>query len=417
MGGVGHGSELTCTLPSCSLLHAVQRGARRASERGNPTTGTPTWSWTQSEWKRQRPEVPSLIESDAMRSRSLDRKGRAAVAAGKKRLGIIGFALLLGWAGVASAQTTSDDGQPSAEDIAAARSLGAQGVTLAIEGNCAEAIDPLSRAEQLYHAPTILTELGYCKCEVGELVEGTELLNRVVREQLGPDAPPAFVNAQARAKQLLEAYTPRLASLVIHVQAPEGAVFEVAVDGKPVSDALLGAARPTDPGERRVTASGEGLEPAESSVNLTPGGQGEVTLVLTAVPNAEPPPAAPIADEPPPASKKNLVPAYIAFGVGAVGLGVGGYFGASALGTKSDLDDRCRSGSCPSGSQSDIDSLSRDGNIATIGFAVGLVGVGAGIYFLLTAEESPSQASRVCADSPCVRPQIGLGHLGMEGSF
>src|SRR5690606_16835262 len=95
-------------------------------------------------------------------------------------LGAVCFSALLGWNGIASAQApASEDSQPSAEDIAAARSLGAQGVTLAIEGNCADAIDPLSRAEQLYHAPTILTELGYCKCEVGELVEGTELLNRV----------------------------------------------------------------------------------------------------------------------------------------------------------------------------------------------------------------------------------------------
>jgi hypothetical protein len=323
---------------------------------------------------------------------------------------------VFGWGIEAQAQAAD---QPSAEDIAAARALGAQGVTLAIEGNCAEAIDPLSRAEQLYHAPTILTELGYCKCEVGALVEGTELLNRVVREQLGPDAPPAFVNAQARAKQLLEAYRPRLATLVINVQAPEGAVFQVAVDGKPVNAAILGAGAPTDPGERRITASGEGLAPAESSVSLAQGGQGEVTLVLEAIAPAQPPPPPqPPITEQEPAGKPNLVPAYIGFGVGAVGIGLGTYFGLSAMSTKSDLDDRCRDGACPTGSQSDIDAMNRDANIATVGFAVGVLGAGAGLYFLLTAEEPTSeQARQHCPDAPCVRPLIGLGHLGMEGTF
>src|SRR5690606_6492137 len=80
----------------------------------------------------------------------------------------------------------------SAENKAAARALGVEGIKLANAGNCEAAIEKLSRAEALYHAPTILGRLGECQVALGKLVEGTENLNRVVREQLAPNAPAAF---------------------------------------------------------------------------------------------------------------------------------------------------------------------------------------------------------------------------------
>ena len=52
--------------------------------------------------------------------------------------------------------------QPQAENVAAARSLGMQGIKLADAGDCQGAIEKLSRAESLYHAPSILGRLGEC---------------------------------------------------------------------------------------------------------------------------------------------------------------------------------------------------------------------------------------------------------------
>src|SRR5450432_1100557 len=79
--------------------------------------------------------------------------------------------------------------EDSAENTAAARTLGSEGVQLADAGKCPEAIERLTRAEALHHAPTILGRLGECQVNVGSVVEGTENLNRVVREQLPADAP------------------------------------------------------------------------------------------------------------------------------------------------------------------------------------------------------------------------------------
>ncbi len=322
----------------------------------------------------------------------------------------------------------------SAENVAAARALGKKGVTLARADKCAEALDPLSRAEELFHAPTILVELGYCQCVLGRVVEGTEALNRVARENLGDAPPPAFVAAQDRARKLLNEYQGKVASLVIHVDAPQDATFVVTVDGKEVPSALLGAPRPTDPGTHEVRAEGEGLAPAAQSVTLDEGGSGSVDLVLTATAPSEAmaagqpqdPEEGPIeerhvqavlVDDGSPPREPNRVPAYVGFGVGAVGIAAGTYFGFSAKSTKNELDDVCRGGSCPSGYDDEISGMTRDANLSTIGFAVGILGLGAGVYFWLTADSDANSAFNQCTDEPCIRPVVGLGQLGAQGVF
>src|SRR5687768_14022299 len=71
------------------------------------------------------------------------------------------------------------DEEPSAADVAAARSLGQEGVKLADAGNCAEAVDKLARAEKIFHAPTTLARLGECQVQLGKIVDGTENLNKI----------------------------------------------------------------------------------------------------------------------------------------------------------------------------------------------------------------------------------------------
>src|SRR3954464_1252705 len=113
-----------------------------------------------------------------------------------------------------SASSRADD---SAENTAAARTLGIEGVQLADAGKCPEAIEKLTRAEALHHAPTILGRLGECQVNVGSVVEGTENLNRVVREELPPSAPKVFRDAQDRAQKVLAQALPKIAHLVIRI--------------------------------------------------------------------------------------------------------------------------------------------------------------------------------------------------------
>jgi hypothetical protein len=329
-------------------------------------------------------------------------------------------------AALAATLASSSRADDAAENVAAARTLGIQGVQLADAGKCPEAIEKLQRAESLHHAPTILGRLGECQVNVGEVVAGTENLNMVVREPLAANAPKVFHDAQDRAQKVLTAATPKIAHLVIRI-TPNDVKASVAVAGKPVPAALLGAERPTDPGTHQVTATAEGYKPSSATVTLAEGGHQDITLLLEKDPNtvAALPPAGsetpatagtpgPVAPPAPSAHKSNT-PAYIAFAVGGAGLIVGSITGALAFSKASDCPDKV----CAT--QGDLDSAKSMATISTITFGVGIAGVAVGTVLLLAGNKTSESATAKAHPRPTpklsVRPFIGLGSLGLTGSF
>src|SRR3954469_6880206 len=105
----------------------------------------------------------------------------------------------------------------SAAETAAARSLAVEGLKLAQAGDCAAALPKLERAEKLYHATIVASRLGECYVSVGRLVEGTEILRKLLREPQAADAAPAINKALERAQRTLDAAKPRIAGLTIKV--------------------------------------------------------------------------------------------------------------------------------------------------------------------------------------------------------
>jgi hypothetical protein len=310
----------------------------------------------------------------------------------------------------------------SAENTAAARTLGIEGVQLADAGKCPEAIEKLTRAEALHHAPTILGRLGECQVTVGDVVEGTENLNMVVREQLAPNAPKVFHDAQDRAQKVLTQSMPKIAHLTIRI-TPSDVKASVAVAGRPVPPALIGAERPTDPGTHQVTATADGYKAASATVTLAEGGHQDITLLLEKDPNAvaalpastTPPPAAGTEVSPPPeAAGKSNTPAYVAFGIGAAGLVVGSVTGALAFSKASDCPDKV----CAT--QDKLDSAKSMATVSTITFGIGLAGVAVGTILLLTnhkSEAAPAQAKAPPEPRLAVHPWLGVSSLGLMGTF
>jgi hypothetical protein len=348
----------------------------------------------------------------------------------KKRFIALGLASTLATSFVTPAVLAQD--QPQAENVAAARSLGLQGIKLADAGDCKGAIEKLSRAESLYHAPSILGRLGECQVQVGQIVLGTENLNRVVREQLAANAPKAFRDAQERAKGVLNSALPKIARLTVRVE-PADAKPQVTVGGATIPPALMGVERPTDPGTHEVVASAPGYLEQRSSVTLPEGGMQELAIRLEKDPNAAaatppaPPPADPMLSTPPTAppsdapTKKDNTLAYVALGVGGAGLLVGGITGFLALGKKSDLEN-CVGERCPSSQQDTLDSARTMATVSTVGFAVGFVGVGAGVVLLLTGNSNSSNArlgapKLAKAQGVHVEPWLGTDSAGVRGTF
>ncbi len=270
----------------------------------------------------------------------------------------------------ASASSFAQNQPASASDMANARALGVEGVELADRGDCTTAIDRLWRAESLYHAPTILGRLGECQVNLGKIVAGTETLQRVVREPMGPGSPPAFLAARDRAQKVLESALPKIGKLLIHVDNAQAQGLVVTIDGEVVPLAGLDVARLTDPGSHQLQASAPGYVTATSTVSLAEGGSAQVTLALVPASGAAAAPApgtAPLAsagappptpswatEAPPPAndagSSSSKVGPIVLLATGGAGIVLGSIFGGLALAKKSNLDSVCHpKANCPAG--------------------------------------------------------------------
>jgi hypothetical protein len=343
---------------------------------------------------------------------------------------------------------------PSAADVSMARSLGVEGVQLADAGNCAAAIDKLTRAESLYHAPTILGRLGECQVTTGKIVLGTETLERVVREPLAPHAPAAFAAAHARAQKALDAALPRIAKLHVHVDPSTAPGLQVKLDDEVLPAAALDVDRPTDPGAHQLDVTATGYAEVRTSVTLAEGASQTVPIQLAPVaapvaaiapvgagvtaitpastapvattPDQGPAPLAPSPATPPPdqggsSGSGTRTAGFVLLGVGGAGLAVGTIFGVLALSSKSTVDDECgnHKSTCPASAQSNIDSMKTRGTIATIGFIGGAALAATGGVLVFVGGRSPSADSGTHASvfSPRVAAFIGPASAGLAGDF
>lgn len=360
--------------------------------------------------------------------RSLTWLGTALLASG---------AVQLAFVGVAKAD------EDSATETAAARALAVDGLKLAQAGKCDEAIPKLERAEKLRHSAIVLSRLGECQVSAGKLVEGTEMLRKVLREPLPASPSPALTKAYERAQTVLDAAKPKIAGLTISVTAPPGADLKLTVDGQSVPSTLVDSELPADPGEHTVEATAVGYLKASAHVSLGNADKKTVTLKLEADPNAPAPApqsatqeagaapktqeapraaATPATPPPAPSPSPSRAPAYVSWGVGLVGVGVGTAFGLMTMKDKDNLKKQCDGNSCPQSQQDAFDSAKRNGNISTIAFAVGGAGLvlGTVLYFSIgSSSDSHASAtpSRGFAGLQRGRAMIGPGSVQLAADF
>jgi hypothetical protein len=357
-----------------------------------------------------------------------------------------GFASLLAFLLIEGAPVRVAMAEDDAAETAAARALAVDGLKLADAGKCSEAIEKLQRAEKLHHAPIVLGRLGECQISQGKVVDGTENLRKVLREQLPANASASLVKARERAQTALEAAKPKIAVLTITVKGPPNtSTTAVTVDGQSVSVALLDTERPSDPGEHVIEATAQGYLKASSRVTLGAGEKQAVMLKLEADPNYVPPaPAsepsgtgarAGTAGESPSSAGRESVSgggsilvlgppnrsaAYISWAFGGAALAVGAGFGAVAIKGKNDLDASCPHNQCASSYDGQLNSARTAGTISTVAFGVGgaAVVLGAVLFFTATpttSVERPAHAKSETRTGP--RAWVGLNHVGFATDF
>jgi hypothetical protein len=305
-------------------------------------------------------------------------------------------------AGSEAAQATA--GGPDAATKKGAREAYAAGEKAYTAGDYTTAYDQFKKAHDLI--PTIHAEYWMAMAasygsDPGAAYQGlSDVVASPEASKLGDDK---LASATARLDELKK--TPAVVNVT---STPPGA--EVSLDGAAqpgVTPVTVNALS----GTHRLGLGLKGYDHYETDLTVTPGQKLDQNVELTK--SAEPPPvpvavpapapakpAAPPA--PPPKEPKNLLPAYITLGVGAVGAVVGTVFGVQALSAKSDFDKNPTNGNA--------DRAERDALIADMGFAVALTLGITGIVLLVSDDSSEVTAKEEHTHKPA-RARLDIAPL------
>jgi len=303
----------------------------------------------------------------------------------------------LAFPAIASGQAAEDaQGEDGSHTRTAARTLAAQGAEAFERRDYAAALDLFQRAGALVEAPTIVLMQARTLVELGRWVEAADRYSSLLSLKSPDSANPAFQAAVQAAATEYEALKARLPLLKIKLQGDRPA--SVWIDGRELPAPLVGVDNPLDPGQHRIEVREPDRAPIVREVVLAEGAREEVVII----PREDPPPRAAVAREPAPmpapVARADAQPSntlgWVALGAGAgatlVGVGTGLY----ALNKKSDLDATCNPG-CPPSFEDDIDSYRQFRTVSYVAFGVGALGLGWGGYTLLSGEpQSPTVAVR-----------------------
>jgi hypothetical protein len=191
---------------------------------------------------------------------------------------------------------------------------------------------------------------------------------------------------------------------------------KVTVDGQVVAERLDGSAIQIDPGAHEVTVEAEGQPPVTESLvvhegekdrreSITVGTPAPATTAPSTGGGATTPAPGGGSEKPPEEGSGNglRVAGLVTAGVGAVGLVLGGVFGAMASSTYSTAKNECgpNLGACkPGNAIKDHDAAVTDATISTVGFIAGGVLAAGGLTLFFIAPKGNSSPSVGLSPAP-----------------
>lgn len=284
------------------------------------------------------------------------------------------FALALptfSWTATAHASPESD---ATARDLA--RALADQGADAYAGEDYAHAQLLFARAYGLVPAPTIALLEARALVKLGRWADAQQAYRRASEAQLAESSPAPFREAARTAAQELAELTPRIPRIRLRFAAEAATAqgLEVLLDGRRVPDRELRDFIHLDPGFHRIELRGRDVNTSAVEFTLEPGQTKIVKVDARSKQDREPKPTL----------------AYVSFGVGAVGLATGVTAGVISLNARADAQRLCEAGTCePDGRGREALERFRDFRaVSTVGYVLGVVGVGAGIGLLVFRDDT-----------------------------
>jgi hypothetical protein len=315
----------------------------------------------------------------------------------------------------------------SGQDDAASEALFNKGLADMMAKRYESACLTLAESYRLGPRTGTLFTLAECEAGWGKLASAVTHYSEYVAQvsRLPAADRQRHLTRQKGAQAQIEKLRPRVPSLTLRLppDAPRGVV--VKRGGVELSSAALGVALPIDAGEHELSTQVPGGTEHLQKISLAPGESREIVLHIelpppppgasssAAVPTQTSPPPPP----PPPPSSPSRTPAYVALGVGATGIVVGAIAGVLALQRKSIVDQECSGNRCSSAGKDAADSGKTFGTVSTVGFGVGLAGLGAGLILWLTSPDPPATAATWRLRPTLASRDRSSLVLGVDGSW
>ena len=289
--------------------------------------------------------------------------------------------------------------EPSDTQKVSARALMDEGHARRAKGDHKGALESFRAAHALVGAPRSGVEVGRSLLDLGRLVEAREAFLAVTRLPKKSDEPPPTLAARAEALALTDDLEKRIPTLRVVVLGATGPV-DLSIDGRESAVALTEAVL-LDPGPHTVRAASGKLERI-ASIALVEGERRSLTIELT---TASGPTVAPVAP-----TRTVLILGLTTLGVGAIaGTATGLFAFSKARAAKAGCDGT----QCPPSTHDDLEASRRFGTVSNISFAV----AGAGVLIAIAGLILPPSEKRAPALGVRASPFVGLGSVGLTGTF
>jgi hypothetical protein len=302
--------------------------------------------------------------------------------------------------------------QPRAPVTEAAKDLARQhykaGEARFAEGNYSAALPLYEQAEAIIPIWQTKYKIAVCRDKLGQPGAAVRWYQTFLDSNPPEKAAGAVAEARARIAALSGPPPSTGGQVRVTVVPSTAPHLAVLVDNNP---SPLGAPVSVTPGHHRIVVQADGFAPTVAELDVGPREAKEIRVTLNPVVGVVPGvrPGVPVGpDQVVYTRRRSNVPAYVLFGVAAVGLGMGAGFGVTALGDKSTFN---KNPTFP-----EADKEQRDALISDVSFAVAIAAGVTGIILIATNPREQVTGS-VSPVRPFLTPYAGPTGGGAVGGF